>query len=94
MTTIVDPKVFTIYRIYKNDDSYIGHTSTTLERRFRQHKYAAKRGVKHKLYDAMRASPLWWSIEPLEHLYGRPKDVKEVEKKYMDIYNSTLNLNH
>lgn len=48
-----------MYKVYKvtnilNNKSYIGMTKQSLDKRFSQHKQAAKRGVKTLLYNAIR----------------------------------------
>ena len=89
------------YIVYKisnteNDKIYIGVTSQRVEVRFKQHQYAAKRGIRTKFYDAMRDVGCdKFRIETLKS--DVPKDEILVEEFIAigsyDSFNSGYNMN-
>lgn len=83
-----------IYKIYNtiNDKLYIGQTIFDAEKRFREHKGRANRGVKGRLYNAMRKHGIEnFYIEPIEEIEATD-DYQDVlndrEKYWIQFYNS------
>lgn len=84
-----------IYKItnLQNNKVYIGQTSTTLERRFRQHQVAAfTLNLKYPLYSAMRKYGIEnFKIELIEEV--TPEQLDEREQFYIKQYESFVSLN-
>lgn len=84
-----------IYKItnLKNNKLYIGQTSTTLERRFRQHQVAAfTLNLQYPLYKAMRKYGIDnFKIELVEEV--APEQLNEREQFYIRQYESFVSFN-
>lgn len=90
-----------IYLIYNeiNDGLYIGLTSRTIEKRFKEHKIEARNYNSIKLYENMRKIDIdYWKIKELEKLeyfdydYDKfKKELKILEDKWIERIKPTLN---
>ena len=85
-----------IYQITCNDpninENYIGQTEC-FEKRKKEHCYGSKHS-ELKLYKTIRENGGWdnWNMRIMgQYHYNSRNDARQIEQKYIDIFNSTLN---